>query len=517
MVKIKKILILLFFIVISFQLSACSEISNKTNCLNMNLGFEPESLDWNQVSDAYSPTIISQIMDGLTSFDEKDGEITVKPALAKSWTINSDGTEYTFHLDPRAKWSDGEPVIAEHFIDSFTRALNPETASPYGDLLSVIDLNKSKALDNETLLIKLKFPANYFLFLTAQCFTYPIRKDLIAKYGDNWTEAENMVTTGRFRLDKWQHEYKILLKAVPDYYLQDEIKSNITELKFFMVPEQSSAFTLFKKGQFDWIDGGSVPSSEFSKLDSLNPQRSSLLRSTFLGFNVQKAPFNNPLLRKAFSYAIDRKELVKLRGRGDVATASWIPPGLKSFYNESRGLEYRPDEARALLKAAGYENGKNFPEVEYLYPSREDAKALAEIMHSMWKKELNINVKLVALEWKVFLKTLTDNPPHLYRMSWGADYPEPSTFMYLFNKKSAINHGRWSNPRYEELVKSAVQSLNKEESIRLYQEAEEILLDEETAIAPLFVNSQVLLKHENIHNISPNPLDILFLEKVVKR
>ena len=106
MIKIKKLLILLSVIVTCFQLTACTKISNKTNCLNMNLGFEPESLDWNQVSDAYSPIIISQIMDGLTSFDEKNGEISVKPALAKSWTINSDGTEYTFHLDSRAKWSD---------------------------------------------------------------------------------------------------------------------------------------------------------------------------------------------------------------------------------------------------------------------------------------------------------------------------------------------------------------------------------------------------------------------------
>jgi oligopeptide transport system substrate-binding protein len=108
---------------------------------------------------------------------------------------------------------------------------------------------------------------------------------------------------------------------------------------------------------------------------------------------------------------------VKLRGRGDVATASWIPPGLKSFYNESRGLEYKPNEARALLKAAGYENGKNFPEVEYLYPSREDAKALAEIMHSMWKKELNINVKLVALEWKVFSKLCSQTYSSIFLIS----------------------------------------------------------------------------------------------------
>lgn len=517
MIKIKKLLILLSVIVTCLQFSACTKINNNTaKCLNMNLGFEPETLDWNRVSDAYSPTIISQIMDGLTSFDEKDGEVVVKPAIAKSWTINEDGTEYTFFLDERAKWSDGKPVIAQHFIDSFHRALSPEIASPYANLLSVMDLENSKAIDEHTLLIKLKFPATYFLFLTAQCFTYPIRLDLINKYADNWVEAEHMVSNGRFLLKEWRHEYKIHLKANPEYFLKDEIKSNLEELKFFMVPEQSSAFTLFKKGQFDWIDGGSIPSSEFNQLEKLRPLKSSLLRSTFLGFNTQKEPFNNALVRKAFSYAINREELIKLRARGDIPTASWIPPGLKSFHNTERGLGYNPQLARDLLKQAGFPNGKGFPTVEYVYPSREDSKALAEIMHSMWQKELNIKVKLVALEWKVFMKTLSEDTPSLYRLSWGADYPEPSTFMYLFTKDFPINYGKWFNPNYDNLVNAAVRSLDQQKSRELYLAAEKILLEEEMAIAPLCVNSQVLLKHENIHNIKPNPMDILFLEKVVK-
>ncbi len=522
-----KLSILFFICSLSFS---CTALKSNSKSLNMNLGFEPQSLDWNIAGDTYSYTVISKIMIGLTQFTESDsGELSLKPGLAKSWDIREGGKEYVFYLDERAKWSDGRELRAQDFIDSLERTFSDDFGAPYAELLAVIDMNKSKAVDDKTLKLVLKYPTSYFLYLTASCFSYPIRMDLIDQYGDSWTEAENMVSIGPYLLDHWQHEYKIVLKANPDYFLKDQLKNNLDILKFFMVAEQSSAFTLFKNKQFDWIDGGSVPTSEFKNLeqclengevtklcDDFYIESSSLLRNTFLGFNVHKKPFDNPLVRKAFAYALDRKALVKLRGRGDIPNANWVPPGLAYFYRADKAIIYDPVKAKALLAKAGYPNGKGLEEIEFLYPSREDAKALAEIMHSMWHKVLGVDVKLIAQEWKVFMKTLREDTPHLYRLSWGADYPEPSTFMQLFTKNNQINYGKWYSPEYDNLILEAMSSLDKKQSKMYYQKAEKILLEEEMAIAPLFVNRQVLLKQANIKNIKPNPMDLFFIDKVTK-
>ena len=144
-------------------LSSCSQI-NHQDTLRMNLGTEPPSLDWNIASDSTSFDVISNMMIGLTRFGmDSQGKLTIEPGVAASWTVNKAANEYIFHLNPRAKWTDGKQVISQEFVDSISRTLDPNTAAPYAQLLSMIDLKQTKAIDDATLLIKLKHPAPYFI------------------------------------------------------------------------------------------------------------------------------------------------------------------------------------------------------------------------------------------------------------------------------------------------------------------------------------------------------------------
>ena len=205
-----KKIFLLVILLLSF--SACSKDTSSSNTLRMNLGAEPLTLDWNLANDSNSFDIISNLMIGLTRFglDEKSNTISV-PGCAKSWQVSADGLEYIFFLDKNILWTDGKPVIAQDFVDSFSRTLDPKTGAPYAELLSMIDLEKTKALDDYTLKITLKNPAGYFIYLTSYGLALPIRKDLINKYSKDWTEPQNLVTNGPFKLKEWQHEYKIIL------------------------------------------------------------------------------------------------------------------------------------------------------------------------------------------------------------------------------------------------------------------------------------------------------------------
>lgn len=506
----------------------------------MNLGSEPLSLDWNLANDYISFDIISNIMMGLTRFGEDEkGNIISIPGCAKTWDIDQTASKYHFYLDPECKWTDGRQVYSQDFIDSFARAQDPKTAAPYADLLSIIDLEKSKAISNEHLYIELKNPAAYFIYLTSYGLTLPIRKDLIEKYGNDWTEPENLVTNGIFKLKEWQHEYKIILER-KDWNTTAQQAAHggneIRFLKYFMISEQASAFTLFENKQIDWIDNRSLPTSEIKNLknrDDIIVESKELLRNTYIGFNNQNGPFQNRKLRQAFAYAINRNEIVKTRAKGDIAGTTWIPASLGKYldhetllnnFKKENGFKpsleefkngYFPELARNKLREAGYsKDSKELEDLLFLIPNKESNKMLAETLQAMWQRELGITVKINAMEWKVFLARLRDNPPDLFRLNWGADYPDPDTFTGLFSSNNQINYEKFSNLNYDRLIKNAAASTDTEYRKNLYTQAETILTIQDMGLTPIFVDSQTLVKRPYVKGLRVNSMDIAFLDQV---
>jgi len=150
-----------------------------------------------------------------------------------------------------------------------------------------------------------------------------------------------------------------------------------------------------------------------------------------------------------------------------------------------------------------------------LFPTREDAKLIAEAIQSVWQKVLNVHVEVINEEWKVYLSTLQQDPPHLFRLSWGADFPDPDTFMTLFTSTSGNNHGRWKNKNYDKLVSKAAITLNLNERQKLYKQAQKILLEDDVVIAPLFFNTQIALSKPWVKNLEFNAMDLFFYENVV--
>ena len=509
-----------------FPSIGCTNLRKKSyipGTLRLNLGFEPDTLDWAKATDSYSFDVITNIMVGLTQYDNNLKSV---PSLAKSWKISPDGKTYTFLLDKNAKWSDGKSVSAEDFLYSWQRILNPETAGPYAYLLYPIknaylyntgkiqdpNLLGIKYLADDILRVELELPLAFFLNLTSWAVYFPQRKDIIEKYKDEWTEPGKIITCGPFNLDKWQHEYKLLLSRNPFY---QNPPPKLEKIKYYIVPEQSSAFSLYLNNEIDSIDSRSIPISEIETTQKMKETKIyPVLRGTYVGFNVNKPPFDNKYVRAAFSHAIDRKVFPKVLRRGEIPTQTWIPPGLKEYYSPEIGCEYNPELASEYLRKAGFPNGSRFPKVTMLFPTREDAKLIAESIQSLWQRVLNVNIEIENQEWKVYLNTLQQNPPHLFRMSWGADYPDPDTFMTLFTSTSGNNHGQWKNKTYDDLVLQSATTLNNETRKSLYKTAQKILLMEDIAIAPLFFNTQIVLNKPWVKNFEFNSMDLLFCQKI---
>ncbi len=504
----------------------CSSLKKRdfeNGVLRLNLGFEPDTLDWAKATDSYSFDIIANIMVGLTKYNN---ELKSTPSIANSWDISKDGKSYIFYLNKNFKWTDEKPVTAHDFEYAWKRLLNPKTAGPYAYLMYPIknakDFNSGiikneneigvKSLDDYTLKVELEAPLAFFINLTSWAVYFPQRKDIIEKYGDDWTEPKNIVSCGPFALENWKHEYKITLKKNPLY---KNPEPGIDGIKYFIVPEQSSGFSLFMNNELDSVDSRSIPVSEIETIKKMQEAKFyPLLRGTYVGFNLHKPPFDNKLIRKAFSHAIDRNIFPKILKRGETPTTSWVPPQLIDFYEEDTGCEFNPELARKLLSDVGYPNGAGFPNISMLFPTREEAKLIAEAIQSLWHKVLNVNVGLENQEWKVYLNTLQKDPPPIFRMSWGADYPDPDTFMNLFTSFSGNNHGRFKNHLYDKLVLNASRTLDLKKRKSLYKKAQKLLLENEAVIAPLYFNTQTILNKPWVKNFEFNPMDLVFYEKI---
>jgi oligopeptide transport system substrate-binding protein len=497
--------------------------------LRVNLGAEPPSLDWSKATDATSFDVIANIMVGLTRYKN---DLSCAPACADNWSISDKGKCYLFHIRPNIFWSDGKPVTAFDFEYAWRRLLDPKTAGPYAfflyDIENAFAFNQGKlsdvsklgfkAIDAQTFVVHLHRPAAYFLYLTAFSPTYPQRQDIIERYGDHWTEPGHLVSNGPFVLKKWQHEYKIELANNPRYFAGSP---RLHKIKMFMIPEQSTAFALYENNQLDFIDNRSFPTSEieqYKKNSQSYPeyQEISLLRINYLGFNVEKPPFNNVKVRQAIAAAMDREHLCRILRHGEKPISYVIPQPLLG-YSSFAANSFNPFLARKLLGEAGYPNGKDFPDVYLLYPHREDTKLLVEAIQDELKRNLNIHIELVNQEWQVYLQTLRNHTPPIYRAAWGADYPDPETFMNLFTSHNGNNDTHWSNDIYDQMVSEAACEINHDKRAKLYKRADHFLCDKEVPIVPLNTAAQNILIKPWIHGIELNPLDLQFFSQVIVR
>lgn len=513
-----------FGMILLIALSGCGSTaaSYEPDTFRINLQAEPPSLDWQTATDSTSFDVVSNIMTGLTQYNN---DMKCEPGCAESWEILDGGKRFVFHLRKNVLWTDGKPVTAHDFEYAWKRLLNPATAASYGfflyDIENAFEYNSGKikdaklvgvkALDDWTFTVKLKRPAAYFLYLTAFCPTCPLRKDIVDKFGDRWTEPENIVTNGPFHITLWKHEYKIELSANPKFF---EGPPRLKKIKMFMIPEQATAFGLFENNQLDFVDNRSFPTADVERFRNSPLYRGlPLLRCNYIGFNVKKKPFDDKRVRRAISMAIDRTVFPKILRRGESPAYTWIPPRLDGYSPDSKAT-YNPEGARKLLAEAGYPDGKNFPLTKILYPQREDAKLVVESVQEQIKKNLNVKLQLEVNEWKVYMDILHRDPPQMYRQSWGADYPDPETFMNLFTTGNGNNYTQWSNAQYDSLVDRAAAEQDQKLRASLYAQGDKMLNQDEVPIVPIYLSTQNTMVKPWVKGIGFNAMDLQFFRNV---
>ena len=492
------ILILSLSLIMGFSLAALTAPVT----LQWNLGTEPPTLDPSLATDTTSVDVVEQLFLGLTDFDVETMEVV--PELATSWEVSEDGLVWAFHLRKDVKWTDGKPVTAHDIEYAVKRTCDPATASDYAYVLYIIkgakevnigdvtDLNYIgvKAIDDYTIQFALNQPAGYFPAIAGMWVNRPVPRWTIEKYGEKWTEPENIVTNGSYLLTKWAHEDELILEKNPDYFDADKVQ--IEKVHCVMIVEASTAMAMYEDGKLDSV-GTPLDDMDRVKADPVLSKELFIapqLCTYYYGFNNSKPPMDNPLVRKAFSAAIDRQSLIDYVTKGNQLPATTFAcPGIFGHVlpSEGVGIGYDPEAARKYLADAGYPEGKGLPEVTLMFNTSEGHSKIAQAIQQMWKENLGVEVNLTNQEWKVYLKTLSEDAPQIFRLGWCADYPDANNWVYeVFHSTDSDNRIQWHNAEFDRTVEEAARESDPAKRLELYKRAEQILCEEEAAIAPIY-------------------------------
>lgn len=491
--------------------------------LHRGLSADPFDLDPHLISALPDINVVSALFEGLVA--EHPETLAPVPGVAERWDVSADGLTYTFHLRAAARWSNGEPVTAQDFVNSIRRVLTPSLGADYATMLHVL-LNAeayqrganpnfstvgATAVDARTLRLTLEHPVPHFLAMLTHPVWFPVYLPALEKAGpvdrrgSRWTRPENFVGNGPFVLRSWQRGKLIVAEKSPTYW--DAATVRLNAIHFHPAGDVDSEERAYRGGQLHLTEA--LP---FAKVDTWRRERpaelqiSPFLDTYFYRLNVTRPILGEPKVRRALALAIDRDLIVGkvLRG-GQQPAHTFVPPGLAGYIPPA-GVPLDFAAARALLAEAGYPGGQGLPPLELLFNNSGNHRIIAEAVQDMWRRELGLDIRLVNMEGSALLAQRRTLDYQILRSDWAADFLDPTSFLDVFASDSSNNHTGWKNARYDSLLRQARLTLDPAARLAVLRQAEEILL-EDLPIIPVYFYTTVRLVHPAVRGWHPTPLD----------
>ena len=502
-----------------------TEKMDKNQELNLFLAAEPKTLDPSKGTDSYSSMILIKITEPLvtTWVDENGGEKIV-PAGAESWTVSEDNLVYTFKIRDM-KWEDGKTVTAADYAYGMLRTLDPKTGSIYAFLMSPIknaDQYNSgkvkkesvgvKVLDEKTLQVTLKTETPYMMQLSYFPTFFPQRKDMVEKYGDRYgTEANTMLSCGPFKLDKWVHSNKVVFIKNDTYW--DTSNVILTKITFNIVTDENSRMNLMYNGQID-IGVATKPEwvEKFQSTGEFNTKIKYELGTNYSYFNQTNKYFKNKKIRKAFSLAINREELNQVIFNGKFEPAyGFVAKGISiqgELYENEPLKDIKEDPKQLLregLEELGFSTDPSKMNVTYLASGSSSwNRKYAEYMQQSFLKSLGVNMKAEFVEWPVFQKRVQEMDYEFAGAAWTGDYNDPNTFLDIWMSTNTIVNTGYKSKKYDDLLKKAAHTTDKNERTQYFKQAENLLLVEDVTIAPTLYRKKNTLIRKYVKGYNPS-------------
>jgi peptide/nickel transport system substrate-binding protein len=490
---------------------------------------------------------VNLLFNGLVQMDDS---LNVQPCIAKSYTLSEDGLCYTFSLRNDVFFHDnlcfeegkGRKVIAKDFEFSFNRLFDSKVSSAT-TLLDKIDRSEKTnykgfmAIDDSTFRLYLREPFSAFINILTMKYFSVLPHEAIDHYQLDF--RRNPVGTGAFQFKLWEEGTKLILVKNPNYFEFDSKKRRLPYLDavtISFIKDRETAFMELLNAKFDMLSGADAFNTNevLDKEGNLRElyhkkfylQKETYLKTDYIGILVDEdldlvknSPLKIKAVRQAINYAFDRDKLIKyLRTNlGKAAHAGFIPEGMKSYDPDKvKGYSYQPEKVRELLKQAGFDGGKNLP--EFTVHVTDNYKEHIEFIQSQLA-ENNIRINVSIEKASVLRQAVNSCEYSLFKKSWVADYADEENFMSLFYSKNfspkGVNFFHFKNQAFDSLYERAQRLKHIDEKISLYQQMENIVL-EEAPVIPLYYDEVVRIVSHRIKGLETNPMNLLNLKTVTK-
>ncbi len=412
-----------------------------------------------------------------------DRELNVLPAMADNFRVSGDGLTYLFRLREGMRWSDGVPVTADDFAYGWQRVKEEETVAAF--LFDDIDV--AQALDDRTLELRVREPRSYFPYILALPYAIPWPRHRCEELGDAWREPEHLVGNGPFVLA--EHEPDRMVMTANPYWVGPH--GNVRQINVTVGLSNAEVNGAWRRGEFDVARVYDSTLAECSNtLVEVVPE----LGFHFVGFRADAVPFSDPLVRKAFSHAVDREALEETYTFARIAHGGAIPPAMPG-HSHRVAPGYDPDLASTLLSEAGYPGGKGLPVLDVLLPHWLEPP---ELLVDQWR-QLGAEIRVSRAGPQAICNV---GEAHVWAQGWMADYPDPDGLL-----RGLMTHlPVYTDDEVQSLMTRARSLRNQAERIRLYQEIDRLWVSERAAILPLAYSRSMIARRPWIDDIWANPL-----------
>ncbi len=484
---------------------------------------EPPTLDPHEAGDTTSAGILVEVFSGLVALNTA---LQVTPDLAERWDVSDDGLTYTFHLRSDAKFHNGKPVTAEDVKYSFERATDAEYQSPevsayLDDIVGVLpklagqadEVTGVRVIDANTIEITIDAPKPYFLAKLTYPTSFVLDKENLEAEGDNWVFKPN--GTGPFKLAEYRVGQIIVLERNEHYYRGPALLDRVE-----LILSGGSAMAMYENGEID-ITG--VGLSELDRVSNpLEPLNAEVVVAppgfdlAYIGFNLSEPPFDDANFRRALAYAIDKETIAHRVLLELVAPATGIlPPEFPGYNPAVQAPGFDPVKAQELLAQSKYADSA--PRIIVTIPGTGGSAGLdLQAILEMWEDTLGLTVELQQVETATYWDDLNDGRLQAFAgLGWQADYPDPQDFLdILFHSESQLNQSGYSNPEVDRLLEAARVEQDWETRKALYNEAEQLIVDDVPWVLLWFSGENIVLLKPYVKGYALTPLIVPKLKDV---
>jgi len=488
---------------------------------------DPPTLDPHLTGDTTSAGVVVEIFSGLVALNT---DLELVPDIAESWDISGMGEVYTFRIRDDVTFHNGRKVMAADFKWSLERAASPKLASHLAetylnDIVGATEYIDGEAdsikgitvIDDKTLQITVDAPKAYFLAKLTYPTAYVLDRETVEGGGRNWWVTDP-VGTGPFKMSEYSIGERITLERFGGYYRDPQPQLDTIQLNLAggqaMAMYENDEIDVTGVGLFD-LERVLDPKEPLNKELTVAPPGFSV---SYIGMNVAQPPFDDVNFRRALNHAID-KELIAKEVLAELVKPAYsiLPPGFPGYTPEIKGLTFDPEKAREYLEASKYSDVESRPRIVVTVPGTGGTIGLdLEVIIEMWKQELGVEVEIQQVEWATYLEDLDNRKFQAYAgLGWSADYPDPQDFLdILFHRDSGMNHGNYANSEVDSLLEDARVIQDPIKRVELYQQAEQMIVDDAAWVPTWFTGEQYALVKPHVIGYRLTPMIVPKLQEV---